>query len=156
MDRVKTGISGLDEMLEGGFLRETANLVEGAPGTGKTTLGMQFIYNGIIQENEPGLIITFEEFPQQYYHDAAAFGWDFQELEKKGLLRVMMTSPEVSRMDIESVGGMIEGHINQIGARRVVIEHLQQRNVIRQRGRINRHINSVPAANSLRQEDGGT
>lgn len=124
MDRVKTGITGLDEMLGGGFLRETANLIEGAPGTGKTTLGMQFIYNGIIQENEPGLIITFEEFPKQYYHDAAAFGWNFQELENKGLLKVVMTSPEVSRLDIESVGGMIEGYVDQMGARRVVIDSM--------------------------------
>lgn len=126
MERVRTGISALDEMLGGGFLRETANLVEGAPGTGKTTLGMQFVYNGIIQDNEPGLIITFEEFPQQYYHDAATFGWDFRELEKKDLLRIVMTSPEVSLLDIESVGGMIEGHINQMGARRVVVDSISQ------------------------------
>jgi circadian clock protein KaiC len=124
MDRVKTGITGLDEMLGGGFLRETANLVEGAPGTGKTTLGMQFIYNGIIQANEPGLIITFEEFPKQYYRDAAAFGWDFQELEKRNLLKVVMTSPEVSRMDVETVGGMIESYVNQMGARRVVVDSI--------------------------------
>ncbi len=124
MDRVTTGISGLDEMLGGGFLRETANLIEGAPGTGKSTLAMQFIYNGIVKAQEPGLIITFEEFPLQYYHDAAAFGWDFVELEKKGLLRVVMTSPEVSRHDVESVGGLIESHINQMGARRVVVDSI--------------------------------
>lgn len=124
MDRVKTGISGLDEMLGGGFLKESANLVEGAPGTGKTTLGMQFVYNGIVQHKEPGLIITFEEFPQQYYHDAASFGWDFKALEKKGQLRIVMTSPEVSRLDIESVGGLIENHVNQLGARRVVIDSI--------------------------------
>ena len=59
MNRVKTGIKGLDEMLAGGFLTESANLVEGAPGTGKTTLGMQFIYSGITQFDEPGLIMTF-------------------------------------------------------------------------------------------------
>lgn len=124
LDRVKTGIKGLDEMLGGGFLRETANLVEGAPGTGKTTLGMQFIYNGIVQDNEPGIILTFEEFPRQYYYDAAAFGWDFQTLEKKGLLKIIMTSPEVSRLDIESVGGMIENHVNQMGARRIVVDSM--------------------------------
>lgn len=123
-DRVKTGITGLDEMMGGGFLRGTANLIEGAPGTGKTTLGMQFIYNGIVQANEPGLIITFEEFPQQYYHDAATFGWDFLDLEKKGLLKVVMTSPEVSRLDVESVGGMIEAYVNQTGARRVVVDSI--------------------------------
>ena len=124
MDRIKTGITGLDEMMGGGFLRGTANLVEGAPGTGKTTLGMQFIYNGIVRDNEPGLIITFEEFPQQYYHDAAAFGWNFVELEKKGLLKVIMTSPEVSRLDVESVGGMIESSVNQMGATRVVVDSI--------------------------------
>jgi circadian clock protein KaiC len=124
IERVKTGVKGLDEMLGGGFLRDTANLIEGAPGTGKTTLGMQFIYNGIVQADEPGLIITFEEFPQQYYRDAAAFGWDFKELEKKGLLKIIMTSPEVSRMDIESVGGMIETYIAQMGARRVVVDSM--------------------------------
>jgi circadian clock protein KaiC len=125
MDRVTTGIKGLDEMLGGGFLRDTANLVEGAPGTGKTTLAMQFIYHGI-QAGEPGLIITFEEFPQQYYHDAAAFGWDFVALEKQGLLKVVMTSPEASRLDLESIDGMLERSINQMGARRVVVDSISQ------------------------------
>ena len=125
MDRVTTGIKGLDEMLGGGLLRDTANLVEGAPGTGKTTPGMQFIQHGI-QIGEPGLIITFEEFPQQYYHDAAAFGWDFKAWEKQGLLKVVMTSPEASRLDIESIGGIIETHINEMGARRVVVDSISQ------------------------------
>ena len=108
MERVKIGIKGLDEMLNGGLLPETANLVEGAPGTGKSTLGMQFIYNGITEYNEPGLILTFEEFPQQYYHDAEAFGWNFRKLEKADKLRVIMTSPEVGKADLERVGGRIE------------------------------------------------
>jgi circadian clock protein KaiC len=124
MQRVKTGIVELDEMLNGGFLPQTANLVEGAPGTGKTTLGMQFIYNGIAQYNEPGLILTFEEFPQQYYRDAASFGWDFKQLEQEGKLKVIMTSPEISRLDLENVGGMIETVANDIGARRVLVDSL--------------------------------
>jgi circadian clock protein KaiC len=124
MDRVQTGITGLDEMLFGGLLPQTANLVEGAPGTGKTTIGMQFIYNGIVEFNEPGLIITFEEFPQQYYHDASEFGWDFEQLEKDGKLKVIMTSPEVSRLDIESVGGMIETSVSRMGARRVLVDSI--------------------------------
>jgi circadian clock protein KaiC len=124
MEHVKTGIKGLDEMLFGGFLPQTANLVEGAPGTGKTTIGMQFIYNGITQFDEPGLIITFEEFPHQYYHDAAAFGWDFEQLEKDGKLKVIMTSPEVSRLDVESVGGMIETAVTQMGARRLLVDSI--------------------------------
>jgi circadian clock protein KaiC len=121
-DRVKTDIKGLDEMLHGGFLPQTANLVEGPPGTGKSTLGMQFIYNGIRYYNEPGLIVTFEEFPQQYYRDAEGFGWDFRKLEREGKLRVIMTSPEVSRSDLESVGGTIETLAREMGARRILID----------------------------------
>ncbi len=124
MNRVKTDIQGFDDMLGGGFLPQTANLVEGAPGTGKTTLGMQFIYNGIVKYNEPGLIITFEEFPQQYYHDAASFGWDFAKLEAEGKLKVIMTSPEVSKADLENVGGIIETQVAQMGVRRILVDSI--------------------------------
>jgi circadian clock protein KaiC len=124
MERVKTGIQGLDQMLGGGFFPQTANLVEGAPGTGKTTLGMQFIYSGIVQFNEPGLIVTFEEFPQQYYRDAASFGWDFRQLEREKKLRVIMSSPEITQLDLESVGGMIETAVREMGAQRVLIDSL--------------------------------
>ena len=124
MERVKTGIKGLDEMLNGGLLPETANLVEGAPGTGKSTLGMQFIYNGTTQFNEPGLIMTFEEFPQQYYHDAEAFGWNFRKLEQADRLRVIMTSPEVGKAYLERVGGRIEALTREIGAKRILVDSL--------------------------------
>jgi len=124
MDRVKTGIKGLDDMLNGGFLPRSANLVEGAPGTGKTTLGMQFIYTGIVEYNEPGIIVTFEEFPQQYYRDALNFGWDFRRLEEEGKLRVFMTSPEVTKADLENVGGMIETLTGTMDARRIFVDSI--------------------------------
>lgn len=124
MERVKSGIPGLDEMLGGGFLLQTANLVEGAPGTGKTTLGMQFICHGIVACGEPGLVLTFEEFPQQYYRDAASFGWDFRQMEREGKLRVVMTSPEVSKADLERVGGRIERLVREIGAKRILVDSL--------------------------------
>jgi circadian clock protein KaiC len=111
-------------MLSGGFLPQTANLVEGAPGTGKTTLGMQFIYHGIVACGEPGLILTFEEFPQQYYKDAASFGWDFHQLEREGKLRVVMSSPEVSKADLEQVGGRIERLVQEVGAKRILVDSL--------------------------------
>lgn len=124
MERVKTGIPGLDEMLWGGLLPQTANLVEGAPGTGKTTLGMQFIYHGIVACDEPGLILTFEEFPQQYYSDALGFGWDFRQMERENKLRIVMSSPEVSLADLEQVGGRIETLVREIGAKRILVDSL--------------------------------
>jgi circadian clock protein KaiC len=123
-ERVKTDVKGLDDMLNGGFLPQSANLIEGPPGTGKTTLGMQFIYNGIKYHNEPGLILTFEEFPQQYYRDAESFGWDFRRLESEGKLKVIMTSPGVSRSEAESVGGRIETLAREMGARRILVDSI--------------------------------
>ncbi|MBN1963157.1 MAG: ATPase [Anaerolineae bacterium] len=124
MQRKTTGIAGLDNMLQGGFLPESANLVEGAPGTGKTTLGMQFVVHGITACDEPGLILTFEEFPQQYYRDAAGFGWDLRALEAENRLRVVMTSPELTHADLKRVDGLLERHVSEIGARRVLVDSL--------------------------------
>ncbi len=124
MDRMKTGVLGLDNMLHGGLIPQTATLVEGAPGTGKTTLGMQFIHHGIVECGEPGLILTFEQFPQQYYRDAATFGWDFRRLEEEGKLKIIMTSPEVSRLDLERAEGKIEQLTRAMGAQRILVDSL--------------------------------
>jgi len=111
-------------MLRGGLLPQSSTLVEGAPGTGKTTLGMQFIYHGIVKCDEPGIILTFEQFPSQYYRDAANFGWDFRALEEQGKLRIMMTSPEVSQAYLQEAGGQIEHLTREMGARRILVDSL--------------------------------
>ena len=124
LQRVPTGIVGLDEMIQGGFLPKSANLIEGAPGTGKTTLGMHFIHHGITSCDEPGLILTFEEFPQQYYKDAANFGWDFKQYEAENRLRILMTSPEVTRADLQRISGRIENLTDSLGAKRILVDSL--------------------------------
>jgi len=124
MDRVRTGIEGLDQLLYGGILRADAILVAGAPGTGKTSMGMQFIHNGITQCQEPGLFITFEEFPQRIYRDAASFGWDFPALEQAGKLKVLFTSPEVLQQDIVQDNGLVSEMVGEIRARRVVVDSI--------------------------------
>ena len=60
--RMKTGIEGLDRILDGGFLYHNAILVKGPPGAGKTTLGIQIVYNGVKKSGETGLIVLFEQF----------------------------------------------------------------------------------------------
>lgn len=123
-DRVRTGIDGLDAMLGGGFLPESANLVEGAPGTGKTVLGLQFIYNGITLFDQPGLILAFEEFPELYYQDALSFGWDLAALEESGELRAVMTSPEASLAELQEAGGLVQAAIQEIDAKRVLVDSI--------------------------------
>jgi len=129
--RVATGVPGLDAMLNGGFLPRTANLVEGAPGTGKSTLGMQYIYEGA-RHDEPGIILTFEEFPEQYYHDAEAFGWDFRELERQNRLKIIMSSPEVTKADLEHVGGIIQNLVSEMGAQRILVDSVTHFESLRQ------------------------
>jgi len=120
---VKSCIAGLDELLYGGFHRNSTILVKGVPGTGKTTLGVEFIYRGIVQANEPGIIITFEEFPEQIYRDAANYGWDLPELEKRGLLRTVCTSPDVV---LDPAAGLLDDLVQEIGARRLVLDSVTQ------------------------------
>jgi circadian clock protein KaiC len=120
--RAPFGIKGLDEMIFGGLLPGTANLIEGAPGTGKTTMAMEFIYNGITQFDEPGLIITFEEFPQQYYHDALQFGWDFKKLEAKGLLKIVFSDPETTLKELDNVDGTFISIIEKMKIKRVAVD----------------------------------
>lgn len=97
-------------------------LVAGAPGTGKTSLGMQFIHSGITRFQEPGIFITFEEFPERIYRDATSFGWDFRALEDQGKLKVLFTSPEVLQQDIVRDHGLVNEMIAEIRAMRVVVD----------------------------------
>jgi len=124
IQRIPTGIPGLDDLLCGGLLDGDAVLIAGAPGTGKSTLGMQFLFEGITRFDEAGLYITFEEFPQQIYRDAMNFGWDFRKLEEEEKLKVLFTSPDLMCQDIKRSDGFIMAMIREIGARRVVVDSI--------------------------------
>lgn len=122
--RVPFGIDALDTMISGGFLRGSANLIEGAPGTGKTTLGMQYIYNGIEKFDEPGLIITFEEFPQQYYHDALQFNWDFKQLESEEKLKIIFSDPQTTLAEFDKMDGQLVSIVESMKVKRVLIDSM--------------------------------
>ena len=81
--KIKTGIIGLDKMLRGGFLEGRNIWLSGPAGTGKTTIAMQFVYNGAMKHNEPGLYVTLEENKKKIYEDMAKFGLDLKKAEKK-------------------------------------------------------------------------
>lgn len=122
--RVCTGVSGLDELLCGGLIEGSANLVVGATGTGKTTLGMQFLYNGIVQYDEPGLLVTFEEFPYSLMRDAMSHGWDLRALEKENKLRIVFTSPRVFLANLESPTSSLSRILREWEVRRVVLDSI--------------------------------
>jgi circadian clock protein KaiC len=122
--RVRTGVAGLDRILSGGFLEGSAILLVGAPGTGKTTLGMQFLYHGIVDQDEPGLLITFEEFPQALLRDAQAHGWDLRALEDANKLRIVYTSPQILLSSLQSPTSPLNQVILEWGVRRIVLDSI--------------------------------
>jgi len=85
MDRVTTGIAGLDELLGGGIPRGRSVLVVGSPGSGKTTLAMQFLRFGAVSD-ERGLFVTMDESPDQIKENLSGFRWDLDKLEREGRL----------------------------------------------------------------------
>jgi KaiC/GvpD/RAD55 family RecA-like ATPase len=83
MERINTGIKGLDEMLQGGLPKGRTILVVGSPGSGKTTFGMQFLVGGA-NLGEPGLYISLEEKPERMKSNLVSFGWNLDSLEHDG------------------------------------------------------------------------
>src|SRR5712692_7183748 len=120
MVRQKTGIPELDLMLRGGFMERDAVMIAGSAGTGKTTLAMEYLVNGITKFQEPGIYLTFEQLPDQIYRDAENFGWNLRKLEEEDKLRVVCTSPHLL---LESDGGeqLLDETIRAIQPSRIVI-----------------------------------
>lgn len=121
--RVTTGIAGLDEMLRGGLVPGTAVLVRGAPGTGKTLMGLQYLVEGV-RNNEPGMLISFEEFPQSLHRDALSLGWNLRRMEEASQLYISFTSPRVFISSLESPNSSISHILLEGGVRRVVLDSI--------------------------------
>lgn len=92
MERVSSGVKGLDEILGGGFPKGRTILVVGSPGSGKTILATQFLSAGAA-EGERGIYITFDERPEQVKENVSAFGWDLDQLEAEGKLLFVDATP---------------------------------------------------------------
>jgi circadian clock protein KaiC len=121
--RVATGVPGLDEMLSGGFVPGTAVLVRGAPGCGKTSLSLQYLVHGA-RNNEPGLLISFEEFPVSIHRDAESLGWNLSELEEAGQLHLMFTSPQVLLDSLASPTSALSRLMLEGGICRVAVDSI--------------------------------
>lgn len=127
-NRIRTGIAGLDELLGGGLLEGRTVLLKGAPGSGKTTLGLQMLIAGALHYDEPGVLLTFEQISEQLFEDAAAFGWDLRWLVAQKKLLVKFIQPEEV---LEQPGRQenrllvnIADWVEDFGARRILIDSI--------------------------------
>jgi len=118
-ERVYTGVDALDIMLGGGIWRGSSTIVFGPPGSGKTLLGLSFIFTGLVA-GETGLVATLQENPTQLRRIAAGFGWDMQAELGRGTLRLLYRSPVEVGID-EMVTDIIR-LVDQHGVSRVVLD----------------------------------
>lgn len=135
--RAPTGIPGLDKLLTGGLPRNRTILLTGGPGTGKTIMSSQFIVNGILDYEEPGIYVSLDESKAHIFEEMLDFGWDFQDLEANKKLAFLEASPmrylpaeiKVGKLTIgkkefsmATLIEMIKTSANDIGAKRIVVD----------------------------------
>ncbi len=134
VERVKTGIPGLDDILNGGIPKRNIVLLSGGPGTGKTILASQFLWNGL-QLGEPGIYVALEEHPVQVRINMKNFGWDVRQYEQEGKFAVIDAFTggvgEAAKREkyvvkdtdsIEELIDVLRTAIREINAQRVVVD----------------------------------
>jgi KaiC/GvpD/RAD55 family RecA-like ATPase len=114
--RIPTGMEELDKIIEGGFPEGAAILVKGSPGTLKTILGLQYIYNGAKQFKDKGMYVSFTQSEESLTQQAELFGWEFKGLP------VEFKNYDITREpDLE---GLIVSEIKTFKPARVVVDSL--------------------------------
>lgn len=91
--KVRTGIPGFDSIISGGFKEGRSIILSGPPGGGKTTFGMQFLYSGAKDFDEPGIFVTLSESPDEIKNNFKTYGWDIQRLVEEGKLLIIDARP---------------------------------------------------------------
>lgn len=131
LPKAATGISGLDEITDGGLPRGRPTLVCGSAGCGKTLLAMEFLIRGCTQFGEPGVYVTFEETEQELAQNVRSLGYDVEQLVAEG--KLAFDHVQVERHEIEEAGEFdLEGlflriglAIDSVGAQRVVLDTIE-------------------------------
>ncbi len=136
MEKIKTGIPGLDEILEGGVPKGTNVLVVGGTGTGKTILCSQFLYKGVEDYNQNGIFVTLEERAEDLRREMQNFGWDFKKYENMDELAIIDgTSAKLRKKSTKEKHSLIEMDVDaliieinrvakEIDAERVVVDSI--------------------------------
>jgi circadian clock protein KaiC len=122
IEKVSTGNSKLDELLEGGFPKRSLILLAGGPGAGKTILSAKFIYEGAIN-GEPGVYVCFAENKETFMRSMEAFGMDFRTLMEENRVAVMDLSVG-TEIDIQRCLDQVLEKVTSMRAKRLVIDSI--------------------------------
>jgi len=130
VQKLRTMIEGLDDITHGGLPIGRSTLVCGTSGTGKTLFALQFLYNGIVNLDESGVFVTFEESPADIIKNAYSFNWDLPALIEQGKLFILDASPDpeghevVGEFDLSALIERIQYAILKYKAKRVAIDSI--------------------------------
>jgi len=127
--RVKTGIDGLDEMLQGGLPENHIVLLMGSFGTGKTTIGLQFLMEGL-KSGEPCIFISLEEDKDSISKNAASFGWNLSDAIEKKKLGLFKLEPSDAKTTITRIKSELPKFVKSFGAKRVVLDSVSLLNMM--------------------------
>jgi len=119
--RIDLGITGLDEMIQGGVPERSLLVVIGAAGTGKTTFGLQFLHKGL-EQGERTVYITLEESREDILGSATEKGWPFDEYEEDGQLAVVDLDPIEMANSLASIQSELPRLIQEYDASRLVLD----------------------------------
>lgn len=128
LHKVPTGIAGLDQVLNGGFPMGRTTLISGGPGTGKSVIGMEFLYRSALAGGR-GIFITFEERAGALRQNASSMGWDLAPLEQADKLFLLEAHVDLKAVlsgdfDLKALFAIMEGKSKAMGANRMVIDAL--------------------------------
>jgi KaiC/GvpD/RAD55 family RecA-like ATPase len=115
MNRLRTGIEGLDKLIGGGIPERTSVLLSGGTGTGKTIFGLQFL---CCQAVDNGLFLGFNEDVAQLREICSGFGWDAKKLEESGKLKFL----KYDMFGLQDFFEVLENNVREINATRLVID----------------------------------
>src|ERR1700739_3805805 len=122
-ERVQTGSARLDKIIEGGLARGDTIIVAGQPGTGKTTLGLQFLYHGATRCGENGVYASVIESGEKLKRNGLRFGWDLNRLENEGKLRLVSLQSTMKAGVSTALETVLEA-LHATNAKRLVFDSL--------------------------------
>ncbi|VVB52462.1 Circadian clock protein kinase KaiC [uncultured archaeon] len=147
IDRVPTGIHGLDEVIQGGFPKGDTILLTGTPGTGKTTFALQYLVEGAVRHGERGVYITLEKSIDRLEARVHPFGWDLKRLEKEKKIMILdpVIKTEFGEDPVEWLQSKeVQKKINAFAPQRVALDSLTQLlQYTREKGGIRRGIKTI-------------
>jgi circadian clock protein KaiC len=131
LEKTPTGIPGFDEISEGGLPKGRTTIICGGAGCGKTMLGIEFLVRGAQEYNEPGVLMAFEETPEDIARNVASLGFDIEDLanKKKLFLDYVSVEPheiqESGDYDLEGLFIRLQSAVDAVGAKRVMFDTLE-------------------------------